>query len=150
MRTDTPQPIRLSDYRPPAFLVDEAQIAFDLQPNATRVKARLAVRRNGAHAAPLRFNGERLKLVSVAVDGRPLAEGEHSVDDEFLTIPGVGDAFVTGLRDGTGGEEVVGYVFLSTDVAPEIVGYSGKPIVTLVGMDAQGRISGARIRRFVQ
>jgi len=54
-------------------------------------------------------------------------------------------AFVTGLRDGTGGEEVVGYVFLSTDVAPEIVGYSGKPIVTLVGMDAQGRISGARI-----
>lgn len=54
-------------------------------------------------------------------------------------------SFVKGLRDGKNGEEVVGYVFLSTDVAPEIVGYSGKPIVTLVGMDADGRISGARI-----
>ena len=41
MRTDTPQPIRLSDYRPPAFLIDEVQLDFDLQPTATRVKARL-------------------------------------------------------------------------------------------------------------
>lgn len=56
-------------------------------------------------------------------------------------------AFVKGLRDRNGQEEVVGYVFLSTDVAPEIVGYSGKPIITLVGMDAGGRISGARILR---
>ncbi|GAA5073252.1 NosR/NirI family protein [Lysobacter panacisoli] len=54
-------------------------------------------------------------------------------------------AFVKGLRDVDGREEVVGYVFLTTDVTPEIVGYSGKPIVTLVGMDAQGRINGARI-----
>lgn len=55
--------------------------------------------------------------------------------------------FVKGLRDIDGREEVVGYVFLTTDVTPEIVGYSGKPIVTLVGMDAQGRISAARILR---
>jgi aminopeptidase N len=94
MRTDTPQPIRLSDYRPPAFLIDEAQLTFDLQPNATRVRARLAVRRNGAHSAPLRFNGERLKLISAAIDGRSLTEGERTVDAEFLTIPGVGDAFI--------------------------------------------------------
>jgi aminopeptidase N len=93
MRTETPQPIRLSDYRPPAFLVDEAQLVFDLQPQATRVKAKLAVRRNGAHSAPLRFNGERLKLISVAVDGRVLGEAERSVDAEFLTIPNVGAAF---------------------------------------------------------
>ena len=93
MRTETPQPIRLDDYRPPAFLVDEAVLAFDLAPNTTRVKARLAVRRNGAHSAPLRFNGERLKLISVAIDGRRLAEGERTVDDEFLTIPGAPDVF---------------------------------------------------------
>jgi aminopeptidase N len=93
MRTDTPQPIRLADYRPPAFLVDEVQLSFDLKPNKTRVKAKLAVRRNGSHSAPLRFNGERVKLISVAVDGRTLGEGERTVDPEFLTIPGVGDAF---------------------------------------------------------
>jgi aminopeptidase N len=93
MRTETPQPIRLTDYRPPAFLIDEAHLAFDLKPAGTRVEARLSIRRNGAHAGPLRLNGERLRLVSAAIDGRRLAEGEHSVDAEFLTIPDVPDAF---------------------------------------------------------
>src|SRR5438105_3230492 len=93
MRTETPQPIRLSDYRPPAFLIDEVLLTFDLQPNATRVKAKLAVRRNGDHSAPLRFNGERLTLISAAIDGRGLAAGELTVDDEFLTIPNVPNAF---------------------------------------------------------
>ena len=89
MRTDnTPQPIRLSDYRPPAYLVDEVRLEFVLAPGATRVKASLAVRRNGDHAEPLQFNGERLKPVSVAIDGRPLAQpADYEVDDaEFLTI----------------------------------------------------------------
>jgi aminopeptidase N len=94
MRTETPQPIRLADYRPPAFLIDEVSLAFDLTPNATRVKSRLTVRRNGAHAEPLKLNGERLKLISAAIDGRALHEGERSVDAEFLTIAGVPDAFV--------------------------------------------------------
>jgi len=94
MRTDTPQPIRLSDYRPPAFLIDEVLLTFDLQPNATRVTAKIAVRRNGDHAAPLRFNGERLTLISAAIDGRLLGEAERTLDAEFLTIPGVPDAFV--------------------------------------------------------
>jgi len=94
MRTDTPQPIRLSDYRPPAFLIDEVLLTFDLRPNATRVTAKIAVRRNGDHAAPLRFNGERLTLISAAIDGRLLGEAERTLDAEFLTIPGVPDAFV--------------------------------------------------------
>src|SRR6201991_1040217 len=94
MPTNPPQPIRLTDYRPPAFLVDEVHLTFLLEPNTTRVKARLQVRRNGDHAEPLKFNGERLKAISVAVDGRVLAEAERSIDDEFLTIPGVPDAFV--------------------------------------------------------
>lgn len=49
MRTETPQPIRLADYRPPAFLIDEVKLDFNLEPGATRVKAELQVRRNGAH-----------------------------------------------------------------------------------------------------
>ena len=70
MRTDIPQPIKLADYRPPDYLVDDIHLDFDLATNATRVKARMAIRRNGDHAEPLRFNGERLKAVSVAIDGR--------------------------------------------------------------------------------
>jgi aminopeptidase N len=93
MRTETPQPIRLSEYRPPAFLIDEVHLTFLLEPNTTRVKARLAVRRNGEHADPLVFNGERLKPISVAIDGRTLSEAERTIDGEFLTIPDAPSAF---------------------------------------------------------
>src|SRR5690348_16678769 len=93
MRTDTPQPVRLADYRPPAYVVDEVHLDIALEPKATRVKARLAVRRNGDHAEPLRFNGERLKPISVAIDGRPLAPAEYELDDEFLTISAPPAAF---------------------------------------------------------
>ena len=86
MRTDTPQPIHLSDYRAPDFFVDEVSLDFDLAPNTTRVKARLAVRRNGEHDRPLQFNGERLKLISAAIDGQALAPADYEIDEEFLTI----------------------------------------------------------------
>ena len=91
MRTETPQPIRLTDYRPPVFLVDEAHLTFDLAGGATRVKAVLKVRRNGE--GPLRFNGERLKPLSVAIDGQLLTQSAWSFDGEYLTIPGAPDAF---------------------------------------------------------
>src|SRR5438067_266114 len=94
MRTETPQAIRLADYRPPAFLVDKVVLMFDLKPNATRVKAIMEVRRNGDHADPLKFNGERLKALYVAIDGRELDDGERTIDGEFLTIPNAPDTFV--------------------------------------------------------
>src|SRR5215212_11718255 len=93
MRTETPQPIRLSDYRPPAYLVDDVSLTFDLSANATRVRARLMVRRNGDHTEPLRFNGERLKPIFVGIEGRALGDGERTIDGEFLTITDVPAAF---------------------------------------------------------
>ena len=94
MRTDTPQAIRLEDYRPPAFLIDETRLVFDLAPGATRVRATLTVRRNGAGDAPLRLDGVRLTLLSVCLDGEPLAAGRYTADAERLTIADVPDAFV--------------------------------------------------------
>ena len=40
--------------------------------------------------------------------------------------------------------KIVGYAFLNTDFVGAI-GYSGKPIVVLIGLDKKGRISGARL-----
>jgi aminopeptidase N len=94
MRTETPQPIRLEDYRPPAFLIDEVSLDFHLEPHATRVKARLAIRRNGGHAEPLRLNGERLRGISVVLDGRALGPDEHTIDSEWLTVPDTPDVFL--------------------------------------------------------
>ncbi|MGZ3278118.1 MAG: aminopeptidase N [Caulobacteraceae bacterium] len=93
MRTDTPQPIRLADYRPPAFLIDEIALDFRLEPKATRVKAKLKVRRNPGQDGPLVLDGVRLKLVSIAIDGRPLAESDYELTDEFLTVTSPPEAF---------------------------------------------------------
>ncbi len=41
-------------------------------------------------------------------------------------------------------KKLLGYVFLSTDIV-DIPAYSGKPVVTLIGMDPQGRFTGAKI-----
>src|SRR5690606_28898819 len=42
------------------------------------------------------------------------------------------------------GDEVVGYVYLTSDVV-NTAGYSGKPIRTLVGLDAEGTIVGLKM-----
>jgi aminopeptidase N len=94
MRTETPQPIRLSDYRPPAYLIDEVKLDFQLEPNTTRVKARLTIRRNGDHAEALRLDGVRLKPISVAVDGEALGPGDYAVTAEELIVAKVPAAFV--------------------------------------------------------
>ncbi|WP_137803475.1 aminopeptidase N [Caulobacter sp. 3R27C2-B] len=94
MRTDTPQAVRLADYRPFPFAIDNTRLVFDLHPNQTRVKAELSVRRTGATSEPLVLNGERLKLLSVAIDGQTLAPSQYGVDAEHLTLPETPDAFV--------------------------------------------------------
>jgi NosR/NirI family transcriptional regulator, nitrous oxide reductase regulator len=53
-------------------------------------------------------------------------------------------AYVEAYADKNGKQSVVGYVFLSTDVV-DIPAYSGKPVITLIGMDVRGIITGVRI-----
>ncbi|NBB17149.1 aminopeptidase N [Caulobacter sp. SLTY] len=89
MRTETPQPVRLADYRPPSHLIDTVHLDFDLQPSATRVKATLTVRRNG-DSDRLVLDGEGLKTLSVTVDGKPFAYDEAP---ETLTLTGLPEAF---------------------------------------------------------
>jgi aminopeptidase N len=94
MRTDTPQPIRLADYQPPAFLIDAVMLDFSLEPNTTRVKAKLTVRRNPGQSGPLVLDGVRLKLIGLAIDGAPLDASAYTVTDEHLTIAAPPEAFV--------------------------------------------------------
>jgi NosR/NirI family nitrous oxide reductase transcriptional regulator len=53
-------------------------------------------------------------------------------------------AYVEGYRTEDGKKTLAGYVFLSTDIV-DIPAYSGKPVVTLLGMDTRGIITGVRI-----
>ena len=90
-----PQEIRRSDYRPPAWLVDDVALTFELDVDDTRVHSRLSVRRNpdpaAAADAPLVLDGQQLQLDAVRVDGRELGGNEYSVDADRLTIFDVPD-----------------------------------------------------------
>ena len=86
MRTEEPRAVRLSDYRPPDYRVGKIALDFALGPEATRVTARMQVRRTSDRPAPLVLNGEELKLLSIAIDGRALAENEYTIGSDILTI----------------------------------------------------------------
>ncbi len=55
-------------------------------------------------------------------------------------------AYVEAYRDEHGQQKLLGYVFLSTDIV-DIPAYSGKPVVTLIGMDVAGKILGVKVLR---
>jgi NosR/NirI family nitrous oxide reductase transcriptional regulator len=52
--------------------------------------------------------------------------------------------YVEAYRTEAGKKIPLGYVFLSTDIV-DIPAYSGKPVITLIGMDLQGKFTGVRI-----
>jgi len=85
MRTEEPHAIALKDYRAPDYHIATIHLDFALEPRATRVTATSKVTRTG-DAAPLVLDGEQVKLVSVAIDGRTLDNSAYSVSDERLTI----------------------------------------------------------------
>ncbi|HKD21837.1 MAG TPA: M1 family aminopeptidase, partial [Rhizomicrobium sp.] len=93
MRTEEPRTVRLQDYRAPDYRIAEIALDFQLDPEATHVKAVTQVSRLGNGKAPLVLNGEHLKLVSVAIDGKKLAPSAYKLDAENLTIASVPDRF---------------------------------------------------------
>jgi len=92
-----PQPVRLADYRPPAFLIDTVDLVFDLNGSNARVKSRLGMRRNPAAfdpTEPLQLDGEALALVSLALDGQPLGDNRYQLPaGGGLILTDVPDAF---------------------------------------------------------
>lgn len=86
--SNEPETIRLEDYAPADFAVLSIDLDFNLDEEVTRVSSRMTMVRRGddADAAPLRLHGEKLKLVSIAVDGEPVSARDYAVDDQALLI----------------------------------------------------------------
>lgn len=55
-------------------------------------------------------------------------------------------SYVEAYKTVDGKQTLLGYVFLSTDIV-DIPAYSGKPIITLIGMDTTGKFTGSKILR---
>ncbi len=89
MKTQEPRTIYLKDYRPSAYLIDKTALDIRLQPSETLVASRLAMRPNPAIAGdhgPLVLDGEKLRLVSIAVDGEELPGSAYALTDTGLSI----------------------------------------------------------------
>ncbi len=91
MKDTSQKAVHLSEYRPPAYLIDSVHLTFRLAPDATRVRSRIAFRPNPGAPGAFRLDGEGLKLLSAQIDG---AKVNPSVDQSGLTCAVPKDAFV--------------------------------------------------------
>ncbi len=91
--TDPAPTIRLEDYTPPAWLVDEVHLTFRLHPDRTRVLSKIRFRRNPEAPGDFVLDGDGLTTLWTRIDG---AEPPGmSMTDTALAIPGqaLPDAF---------------------------------------------------------
>ncbi len=87
--------IYLSDYTPPAYLVDTIDLDIAIFEGFATVSARCAFRLNPAgKGGPLVLDGEELEIESLRIDGRVLADGEYHYAEDKLTIGSVPGVFL--------------------------------------------------------
>src|SRR6202171_2000892 len=88
MRDPEPRVIRLTDYRPPNWLIETVNVHVRLAPNATRVVAKLRLHPNptGEGKVPLILDGDELTLVGLAIDGEKLGANSYAATPSSLTI----------------------------------------------------------------
>jgi aminopeptidase N len=84
----TPQPIRLADYTAPPYRIESVDLRFHLDPERTRVTARMRIERAADTAAgtPMTLDGEHLDLIAVAINGRELTPDAYRSDERSLTL----------------------------------------------------------------
>jgi aminopeptidase N len=97
MTEAAPKAIHRSDYRPPDYRIEHVDLQFDLGAETARVKSRLKIQAATA-GAPLVLNGEDLELVSLSLDGKPLAADRYTFDAHSLTIPDPPRSFTLGIE----------------------------------------------------
>ena len=89
MRTEEARAVRLSDYRPPDWLVETVHLDFKLDATRAPVRATIVFKPNPAAGAPapLKLDGDGLTLVSLKLDGETLPADRYAAAPDGLTIP---------------------------------------------------------------
>jgi aminopeptidase N len=88
-RDGNPAVIKLSDYRPPDYLVSHVDLVVRLHPTATEVVVTSRIRPNlarGPAAGPLHLDGDELTPAAVRLDGRLLEASEYAATPEGLAL----------------------------------------------------------------
>ncbi len=94
MKTQNNSTVFRKDYTAPAYLVEQVELGFDLDPDATLVSSRLVMRRNPlAPASGLQLLGTELELLSLRMNGVLLkARADYRVSEGTLDILHAPDA----------------------------------------------------------
>ncbi len=92
MKDAAPQTIYLSDYTPPAYLIDSVHLTFRLHPTKTRVISRIAFRKNpDAPDGRFELYGEDMTLIRASIDGQ---DWKPHQSGGILTATPPKDAFI--------------------------------------------------------
>ena len=86
MKTTEPRATFLKDYSPPAYRVSDIALDVLLDGSATRVTSTIQVQRLAASPEPLQLDGQRLKLISIKLDGKTLGSSAYTADESLLTV----------------------------------------------------------------
>ncbi len=88
MKQSDAKTIYRADYQPPSFFIDTVDLTVSLFEEKAVVTSLLHIRRGEQTAAdaPLVLDGEELSLLELALDDRPLAEGQYEVTQQDLTV----------------------------------------------------------------
>jgi len=85
----------LKNYAPPPFFIVTTDLHFELFEDHAIVISNLEFRRNEAVTAQdhdtLVLHGQNLTLETLSLNGAPLATNDYLVDEEFLTLPNLGN-----------------------------------------------------------
>ncbi|MDN5864500.1 MAG: aminopeptidase N [Gammaproteobacteria bacterium] len=81
--------VHLEDYTPPPYFIDHTRLDFELDKTGTIVSAELDLRRNpsvNGRVESLELDGVELELLSIAINGAPLAGNRFQVQGNTLMI----------------------------------------------------------------
>lgn len=97
--SNAPTMHRLADYQPPSYAIDNVDLLFELEPNATIVTNRMRMQRldddNNADV-PLVLNGIGLELLCVELDGSAIEPDAR--DAESITFKGLPKKFSLSIK----------------------------------------------------
>jgi aminopeptidase N len=89
MQNTHPNPVYRNDYQVPPYLIQHVELKFILNAEQTYVSSHLTMRRNPASQQSddgLVLMGENLTLLSIALDGQPLASNAYQQTSDALTV----------------------------------------------------------------
>ncbi len=88
LRTDAAKAVYLKNYAKPDYRIETVDLTFELDPEATRVTAKISiVRPRGVKAGtPLKLDGDGLTLESVSLDGELLSNASRMATPDQLIL----------------------------------------------------------------